>query len=85
MKVTDCPNCGGGTLYTTVTATPASGMMGPHLLPKLASGQFHVVVCEDCGLARFFVRKVDIQVLKASAGWTRIVDSAPVLGLDDRT
>jgi predicted nucleic-acid-binding Zn-ribbon protein len=83
MKVQDCPHCGGTALYTTVAATPANGVMGPHLLPKVERGQLNVVVCEDCGLTRFFARRVDIQALKASGAWTRVGDAMPVLGLGE--
>lgn len=83
MKVTNCPHCGGTSLYTTVAATPANGIWGPHLLPKLDRAQLHVVVCEDCGLTRFFLRQVDIQTLKASGAWTPVSEATPVLGLGE--
>jgi predicted nucleic-acid-binding Zn-ribbon protein len=81
MKIANCPNCGGADLYTTAAATPANGMMGPSLLPKLSMGKFNVVVCEDCGLARLFARRVDIEALKANGAWKRVRVSAP-LGLN---
>ena len=79
MQIANCSNCGGANLYTTAAATPANGMMGPNLLPKLRMGQLNVVVCEDCGLTRLFARAIDIQALKASGSWTRVAEPATPL------
>lgn len=42
MMVSKCPNCGGSDLYRSVQTTPASGLFGPNLLPKLSPGWFRV-------------------------------------------
>lgn len=81
MQTTTCSNCGGSEHYATGDSTPANGVVGPHLLPKLSMGRFRVVVCVDCGLTRFFVTRGDLQALKASSAWSRVEPSRP-LGLE---
>ncbi len=83
MKTARCPNCSGTELYRTVVATPANGLLGPNLLPKLQTGKLDVVVCEACGLTQFFTRQFDIQTLKASDAWTRVGDPDSPLGLKE--
>ena len=82
MMVSKCPNCGGSDLYRSVQTTPANGMFGPNLLPKLSSGRFRVVVCKDCGLTRLFASTVDTQAL-SSREWERVSEdvSSHPLGL----
>ncbi len=80
MKIANCPNCGGADLYTAAAATPANGMFGPKLLPRLPVGHFEVVVCGDCGLTRLFARRVDIQAMKA-CDWVKVAEPIGPLGL----
>jgi predicted nucleic-acid-binding Zn-ribbon protein len=51
-----CPECGAASLHRTSTAS--AGLYGPALLPGLGgfltTPQFHLVVCADCGLTRFY-------------------------------
>ena len=71
MRIANCPECGGGELYT-----PAKG---PTLLRGLPA-RFNVVLCADCGLTRLFARRIDTQVL--TADWVRVVEDLPPLGLN---
>jgi predicted nucleic-acid-binding Zn-ribbon protein len=82
MAFTKCPNCGGSRLYRSAQNTPANGLFGPNLLPKLSPGRFRVVVCKDCGLTSLFASVVDIEGLSAPE-WEPMVDgiSARPLGL----
>ncbi len=66
-----CPECGGAMLYTTVTKS--GGPYGPTLLPRL--GQWlsfapcRVVLCADCGLARFYAEPEALAKLQRSKKW----------------
>jgi predicted nucleic-acid-binding Zn-ribbon protein len=82
MRIANCPNCGGAELYMTAATTPANGMFGPNLLPKVPLGHFEVVVCKDCGLTRFFARRVDVQAL--GANWVKVAEPDRPLGLSSK-
>lgn len=67
-----CPNCGGRTLYEG-PPTSSGGGHAPNYLPGLGSflraAKFTLVVCRDCGLARFFAAREARQKLKESGKW----------------
>jgi hypothetical protein len=68
-------------MYRSAETTPASGLFGPNLLPRSASGRFRIVVCADCGLTQFFASTLDSRSLKHNPGWERIGDARGPLGL----
>lgn len=69
-----CPECGGSNLYQTTTAS--TGLYGPALLPGLGgffrTPNFHVVVCADCGLSRFYADSTARAKLAATSRWFRL-------------
>ena len=73
----ECPHCGGTALYGAKDID-ARGGMGPDFLPNLGSGftspKFEVVVCSDCGLARFFVQK-DARARIATSSWWKKLEN----------
>ena len=75
MEVTVCPNCKGRELYrTNHTIGSGNGFYSPVFLPGLGglifSGKFHIVVCRDCGLTRFFADERARKRLPDSPLWT---------------
>jgi predicted nucleic-acid-binding Zn-ribbon protein len=77
---TPCLNCGAKTLYRSREVS-ASGGYGPDLLPGLGraiagliktSGRFTLVVCADCGLARFFATAEARSRLADSRDWAKL-------------
>ena len=76
ITVPKCPSCGGTDLYRSAESTPASGILGPDLLPKLSRGRFRVVVCHSCGLMSLFASLVNTQGLR-SPDWERISEVGP--------
>ena len=79
MNVAPCPNCGGSDLRST--EANAVGWAGPDLLPGAGGwvipATFEVVVCCNCGLARFFVPPGAIEKLSNSALWERRPSQPP--------
>ena len=75
MKISPCPNCGGKNLYLS-RAVSAGGGYAPNYLPGLGgffrSERFHVVLCRDCGLTRFFARREAMEKLADSGQWERV-------------
>ncbi len=69
-----CPECHGSNLF--VTETSSGGGHAPNYLPRLGSfwmaARFDVVLCEDCGLTRFFARREALQKLRTARGWQRL-------------
>ena len=67
-----CPGCGGNTLYRG-PETSAGGGHAPNYLPGLGSflrsARFTLVVCRDCGLARFFAAPEARKKLMESSKW----------------
>lgn len=57
-KIAPCPNCNSNQLYQSEPVS-AGGGHAPNYLPGLGSffraEQFQLVVCRDCGLARFLL------------------------------
>jgi DNA-directed RNA polymerase subunit RPC12/RpoP len=70
-----CPNCGGRTLYRG-PATSSGGGHAPNYLPGLgrflSPARFVLVVCRDCGLARFFAQPEARARLKDSGKWKAV-------------
>jgi len=70
MKIAaPCPNCSGGTLYSTIVEMP-------YLLPGLGDffhhAHFQVVVCGNCGLTRLFADEEATAKLPESKGWAKL-------------
>ena len=69
-----CPECYGQNLYTAYVNS--GGGYGPMLLPGLGSfltmAQFKVVVCGECGLARFFVEPSALAKLPKARAWRHL-------------
>ena len=75
MQTSPCPNCGGKDLYRS-RAVSAGGGHAPNYLPGLggffAAEKFHLVMCRDCGLTRFFARREATEKLSESNKWERL-------------
>lgn len=73
--MTPCPNCDGGNLYKSKKISSGGGH-APNYLPGLgrflSTAGFHVVVCRDCGLSRFFAHEEATAKLGESDKWTRV-------------
>ena len=69
-----CPECAGHSLYQTTTRS--GGGYGPILLPGLGRflrmADFHVIVCADCGLTRFYAEQDARAQLLAAKRWTQL-------------
>ena len=67
-----CRDCGGHSLYRTTASS--GGGYGPILLPGLGRflkmADFHVVVCADCGLTRFYAAAEALAKLRSSSRWS---------------
>jgi hypothetical protein len=74
-RIAPCPNCGGANLYRTRKPVSAGGGHAPNYLPGLGTlllaGKFRIVVCRDCGLARFFAERGASDRLPDSKKWER--------------
>ena len=70
-----CPECGSNNLHESKPVAAAGGY-GPDLLPGLgrllSSAQFSVVLCADCGLARYYATKDTIERVGSSSKWRRL-------------
>jgi hypothetical protein len=75
-RVAPCPNCSSGNLFRSRKPVSAGGGYAPNYLPGLGgfflSGRFHVVVCRDCGLTRFFAHRDATAKLGDSGRWERV-------------
>lgn len=73
-----CPNCRGNTLYESQPVSSGGGQ-APDYLRGLGrfvrSARFVVVVCRDCGLARFFASPEARAKLKESPRWKPVSPS----------
>ena len=69
----ECPECGRRNLYRTNVS--AGGGYAPNYLPQLGkwmmAPKFEVVLCQDCGLTRFFAPKEATAQVSSSNKWTR--------------
>lgn len=76
MEVSPCPNCRSKTLYRTIKPVSAGGGHAPNFLPGLgrtfSAEKFHIIVCADCGLTRFFARPEALGKLSASTKWEHV-------------
>ncbi|MGB0388653.1 MAG: hypothetical protein ACPGWR_27850 [Ardenticatenaceae bacterium] len=72
---TECPECKSKELYRSQEVA-AGGAYGPNLLPHLGGyfspAKFIVVVCESCGLTRFFASQEARRKLSESSKWRRL-------------
>lgn len=71
-----CPNCGGNDHYRG-PETSSGGGHAPDYLPGLGrsffrSARFVLVVCRDCGLARFFAQPEARKKLAEARKWKRV-------------
>ena len=70
-----CSECGSNNLHASKPVAAAGGY-GPDLLPGLgkllSSAQFTVVLCADCGLARYYATKETIERLGNSSKWRKL-------------
>lgn len=75
MNPTSCPDCKGRNLYEGPPVS-AGGGHAPDYLPGLGTWwraeRFHLVICRDCGLARFFASKEAREKLADSPKWKRL-------------
>jgi predicted nucleic-acid-binding Zn-ribbon protein len=76
MAISACPNCGSKQLYKTKKDVSAGGGYAPNYLPGLGSfwsaERFTVVLCNDCGLTRFFATQTARAKLSDSSRWERV-------------
>lgn len=75
MEISPCPNCGKSNLYYSKPVS-AGGGYAPNYLPGLgifwSAGKFNVVVCQDCGLTRFFAGPDATAKLATNKKWMRL-------------
>jgi len=77
MDFATCPNCKGRELYKAKRPVGSGGGYAPNYLPGLGSSvlrspKFEVVVCQNCGLTRFFAAPEARQKLSTSSKWVRV-------------
>jgi len=75
MTISPCPNCSGTRLFESKEVS-AGGGHAPNYLPGLGgiftAEKFHVVLCRDCGLTRFFARPEALAKLSESGKWHQL-------------
>lgn len=73
--ISPCPNCGSKNQFQSKEVS-AGGGHAPNYLPGLGSfwkvEKFTIVLCSDCGLARFFARPAAAAQVSASDKWRRV-------------
>jgi predicted nucleic-acid-binding Zn-ribbon protein len=73
-RTRECSECGGRNLYETTASS--GGGHAPNYLPRLgsfwASARFRIVVCQDCGLTRFFASEEARRRLNSAKKWARV-------------
>ena len=76
MTISACPNCSGESLYRTRKPISSGGGYAPDSLPGLggtwSTAKVHVVVCQDCGLIRYFAESNNLGRLGESKKWERV-------------
>jgi len=76
MHIKPCPNCGSGELFRSRPVS-AGGGHAPNYLPGLGTWyraeKFDVVVCQACGLTRFFASEEARQRLSGAEKWSRVM------------
>lgn len=74
--VSACPNCTGKRLFRTVKPVSAGGGYAPNYLPGLGTywkaEKLDLVICQDCGLTRFFASDTARGRLATSDKWRRV-------------
>ncbi|HUP66535.1 MAG TPA: hypothetical protein VM557_14790 [Thermoanaerobaculia bacterium] len=74
-KISDCPNCGSRDQYRSVKVSSGGGY-APNYLPGLARwlslARFSIVLCRECGLARFFASDEARGKVADSKKWERL-------------
>ena len=70
----ECPECGRRNLNRTEASS--RGGHAPNYLPGLGtfllSARFEVVLCQDCGLTRFFASQEARQKVPEAKKWSRV-------------
>jgi DNA-directed RNA polymerase subunit RPC12/RpoP len=76
MTISECSNCGGRQLFRARKPVSAGGGYAPNHLPGLggafAAAKLDVIVCQLCGLTRFFARREALERLPTSSRWERV-------------
>jgi predicted nucleic-acid-binding Zn-ribbon protein len=71
-----CPECGKSNLYKSIAQVSAGGGQAPNYLPGLgtiwSAAKFNVVICQDCGLTRYYTAKEGLEKLSKSDKWKRL-------------
>ncbi len=74
--VSPCPNCESKDLFKTVKPVSSGGGYAPNYLPGIGgtfgSAKFDVVVCNSCGLTRWFAETEARRKLSTSKKWERM-------------
>lgn len=72
-KTKECPECGGRNLYETNVS--AGGGHAPNFLHGLGTffhvPEFRLVMCQDCGLTRWFAPSEAREKVTESSKWQR--------------
>lgn len=75
MRTKECPECGGRNLYESNIS--AGGGYAPNYLQGLGgfwtAAKFRMVLCQDCGLTRWFAPEEARQKVASSPKWTRVL------------
>lgn len=70
-----CPECAGGNLFER-GGVGTRGAYGPDLIPGTSgvfgAARMKVVVCMDCGLARFYAAPETLAKIDTDKGWNRV-------------
>ncbi len=76
MASKPCPNCGSNDLFSSKPVS-AGGGHAPNYLPDLGkwykAEKFVVIVCQSCGLTRFFASEEARGRLSGSEKWSRVM------------
>jgi len=70
MKVAPCPNCGSKNLFKSDAVS--AGVFLPQLGGTFGTEKFHVVLCGNCGLTRFFARQEALRRVADAKKWQPI-------------
>ena len=76
MRPSPCPNCQSKDMFKTVKPVSSGGGYAPDNLPgiggRFGSAKFEVIVCNSCGLTRWFAEKDALAKLPTSKKWERM-------------
>ena len=77
MAISACPNCSSKRLFRAKKGVASGGGYAPNYLLGLHTSMFspatfEVVVCQDCGLTRFFASPEARAKLPDSDKWERV-------------